>query len=330
MSATSHIFQKIATLLKLLIINMLLLSSCLKENMTVCPEQIRVYFSFTTVDTYTGEGDDPINPDDVDRMRLYVFSEKGYYLGVYRDDHITGFSTEYYMDCSDLLPGNYRFIAWSGMDENFYGADPEQFVQNQTTFDEALMMLKHSGNLISTPVHHIFHSELPATVTYAKVQRFDMPLAQVSNTVHISTVGLPADDCAYRFNIADNNDKYYFDRSFASNISDATFTYTASCTKDGAQQLHSTLNVLRLAADRHTPVLQIYNETDGKTLYPFGAHSGDLIGLIKNAYPQNDFDQTHTYHIVLVFNGDPDDATRFTVTIFINGWEVREQNNELI
>ena len=309
-----------------LVMSTSLLSSCLKENMSNCPEQIRVYFTFTTIDTYTGEGDDPINPDDVDRMRLFIFSDMGYYLGEYHDEYITGFSTEYYIDCSDLLPGKYSFIAWGGMDEYCYATAPELFEKGKTTFDEALVMLNHNGN----SVHHIFHSDLPVTVTNDKVQRFDMPLAQLSNTINIHTVGLPADNYQYSFNITDNNDIYHFDRSFATSVKDANFTYTAPCTKDGMHQLHSTLNVLRLAENRHTPQLQIYNESTGTVLYPFGAHSGDLIGLIKSAYPENDFDKTHTYNIVLVFGIPGDGNTNFTLTVFINGWQVRDQNVDLV
>ena len=183
-------------------------------------------------------------------------------------------------------------------------------------------MLEHPANIVSTPPHHIFHSEFQAIIYAAqKIQRFDMTLWQLSNTINIRTVGLPADNNAYTFNITDNNCTYKFDRSFAPHTH-AMFTYTAPCTKDGAGQLHSTLNVLRLSANRRVPQLQIYNKTTGTALYPVGAQSGDLIGLILSAYPQNNFDTTHNYDIVFTFSTD------FSVTITINGWQVREQNGE--
>jgi hypothetical protein len=261
-------------------------------------------------------------------MRLYVFNEKGYYIGVYRDDNIVGFSAEYYIDCSDLIPGKYRFIAWGGMHEDFYAASSEYFIKGKTTFDEALIMLQHAENVITTPVHHIFHSDLPATVTHAKVQRFDMPLVQISNTINIRTEGLPADANAYTFNITDNNNAYKFDRSIAS-ASGTTLKYTAPCTKDKAGQLNASLNLLHLSANRRTPKLQIYNETTGTALYPIGTQSGDLIGLILAAYPQNNFEETHIYDIVLKFESNSD-ATGFSVTITINHWQVNNQGNELI
>ena len=303
-----------------------LLSACLKEDMSNCPEQIRVYFTFTDIHTLTGEGY-PIDPDDVDQMHLYVFSDKGYYLREYRNDRIVKFSNKYYIDCSDLLPGKYRFIAWGGKDENCYSTTPAPFVKNKTNFDEALLILKRAGGNVATP-HHLFHSDLPATVTYAKVQRFYMPLLQLTNTINIRTLGLPDDADNYRFNITDNNDAYTFDGSFATSVSDPTFTYTTPCTKDKAGQLNATLRVLRLAENRHKPQLQIYNETADTLLFPTGSYSNDLIGLIQDAYAENDFDTTHIYDIVIVF-GNGDNSTGFTFTIFINGWQVREQDGDL-
>jgi len=300
----------------------LLLSSCVDEITTMCPEEIRVYFTFSSQ-----AGGGAINPADVDRMHLYVFDRNGYYVGEYRDEQIANFNTDYYMDCSDLLPGKYRFIAWGGQDARNYTTLPQPFVKGQTTFDQALLELEHPANTV-TFLHHIFHSDLAATVVADQPrQHFTMPLAQISNTIHIRTVGLPASANTYRFNIADNNCTYKFDTSFAPDP-DATFTYTSTCSKDAESQLFASLNVLRLAAGRHTPQLEIHNQTADKPLYPTGTQSGDLIGLILSAYPQNNFDTTHTYDIVLTFKGDG--STGFTVSVSINGWEVHEQNGEVL
>jgi hypothetical protein len=270
-------------------------------------------------------------------MNLFVFDQKGYYLCEYRDERIIGFSPEeYYIDCSDLLPGKYRFIAWAGKDENFYTVEPDVFEKGKTRFEDALLMLKHQGNVVSEEIElirHLFHSELPATVTNEKVQRFTMPLKQQTNTINIRTEMLPATADIFSFNIIDNNSDYTFEGSFANAVSDKTFTYTAPCTKDGADQLHSTLNVMRLSADRNTPQLQIFNKTTGEVFYPHGIYSGDLIDLILKANPKNDFEATHIYNIVLRFeNGfNPEDPTNSSVTIYINHWKVpQEQDNDLV
>ena len=307
--------------LTVLFLGALLIASCIKEDLSQCSGDIRVYFSLVSPQS---------NPSDVDQMHLYVFDDKGLFKGEYRDNRVTPFGSGYYINCSDLPHGNYRFIAWAGKDDNHYGTTPAAFAQGKTTYNEALLVLKHSGGLVTAPPHHIFHSELSAVVTRDKVQRFNMPLAQLTNTINIYTEGLPADDNAYLFNIADDNCAYSFDRSFASHTghpSGETFTYTVPCAKEDSQQLNASLRVLRLAQNRRIPQLEIYNKTQGKRLYPVGDQSGDLIGLILRAYSPN-FETTHTYDIILHFTGD--DATGFKVDVTVNGWKVKEQGGELI
>lgn len=300
----------------------MLLFSCINEDNYDCPEDVRVYFSLVSPES---------NPADVDRMHLFVFNERGYFEREYRDNHIAKFGPEYYIHCVNMMPGNYRFIAWAGKDDNHYSTTPASFVKDKTTFAEALVILKHSGNLVTATPHHLFHSELAATVKLEKIQRFYMPLAQITNTVNIRTTGLPTDDNTYLYNIADNNCIYSFDRSFvphSEHSANETFTYTTPFLKDEAQQLMGSLQILRLAANRRIPQLEIYNKTQGKVLYPVDDQSGDLIGLILRAYSQNDFENTHTYNIVLHFTGD--DNTGYKVNITVNGWEVKEQDGELI
>ena len=304
-----------------LILCLLLVASCIKEDMIDCPGDVRVYFSLISSQS---------NPAEVDRMHLYVFDDKGLFKGEYRDNRVSSFNAQYYIDCSTLMPGNYRFVAWAGKDDNHYGTSPAPFEKEKTTYNEALLALKHSGGLVTAPPHHIFHSERTAAVTREKVQRISMPLAQLTNTVNVRTEGLPSDDNAYLLNIADNNCAYSFDRSFASHAShsaDETFTYTTSCTKDDAKQLKASLRVLRLSENRRIPKIEIYNKTQGKRLYPVDDQSGDLIGLILKAYSPN-FETSHTYDILLRFTGD--DATGFKVKVIINGWEINEEGGELI
>ncbi|MCL2728268.1 MAG: FimB/Mfa2 family fimbrial subunit, partial [Bacteroidales bacterium] len=261
-----------------------LFSSCTKEDMSACPSQIRVYFTFAP---------NTINTADINRMHLYVFSDNGTFWGEYIDERISNFSPDYYIDCSDLPPGTYRFIAWAGEEKQHYATAPISFVKGQTTHDEALLELKHTGDVVSTPLSHIFHAQLlDATVKVQRVQRFEMPLTQLSNTIHLRTVGLPADENLYTFSIEDNSCAYKFDRTRTLSPLCNRFAYTAPCTKDKNNQLNATLNILELSAERRTPYLQVINRTTGTTLYPVGAQSGDLIGLILSAYPQNNFETT--------------------------------------
>jgi len=293
--------------------------SCTAEDLADCIGEARVYFRLT---------DQSVNPATIDRIHLYVFNQNGFFVEEYTDNHISGFGPNYFIDIADLPAGNYRFIAWAGKDDALYTTTPAQFVKNATTINEAVLMLEHAGNILSTPIKHIFHADISGTLLIIPTpQHYYMPLTQLSNTINISTVGLPAFTDAFTFRITDNNCSYKFDRSFASHNHEP-FTYIAHCTQDNAHQLHASLNVLGLSANRHTPQLQIVNESTGLPLYPVGDQSGDLIGLILSATPNVNFNTTHTFDIVLTFTGDQ--TTGFDVSVSVNGWLVNDENSELI
>ena len=318
-------------LIAILLVHGLLVTSCLKENLSDCPEEIRVYF-----DISTRTGDD-IDPTNVDRMDFYVFDHKGKYLCEYIDPEIHHFDPDYYIDCSDLLPGKYRFVAWGGMDREFYSTEPVLFEKGKTTFNEALLMLNHSDEIVSKPVHHLFHSDLPVTVSTSRIQHFLMPLTQQTNTIEIRTLGFRTEsERNYIFVIEDNDCTYQFDAVFAKcsqkkfNLSEEpdNFKYETTCIKDASKQLHATLNVVRLAYNRHRPQLRLYDQTADVILYPAGGQSGDLIDLIIRAIPDNNFDTTNHYEIVLTFTDSGEGyPTRLPVTIHINGWELKEESN---
>jgi len=316
MKKRPHIILKTA----ILFTGLLLFSCNMKDDLTYCPKQVRVHFTYNPQE---------VSIAHVDRMHLYVFNEEGRFISEFRDEQITRFDSGYYIDLPGLYPGAYRIVAWGGKDERDYTTSPAPFEKGVTTFDEALLMLQHPGDAISALIHHLFHADLHITVDmgFAR-QLFYMPLVQLSNTINISTVGLPASDESYIFTITDNNCTYTFDRSFAKHTH-TPFIYSASCSKDGNNQLRATLHVLRLDANRRTPKLEILSQTTTKTLFPADSkQSGDLIELILSAYKQNNFETTHTYDIVLTFTGD--DSTGFKVTVTVNGWKVQNQEDDLI
>jgi len=301
-------------------------SACLKESFYDCPESIRVYFNF---DNRSGED----QSKHIDRMNLYVFDRYGFFLYEYRDDAVE-FSSDYYIDCSNLYPGSFRFIAWAGKDEDSYATQPGTFVRYKTTYKEAFLMLNQMDDLITDVIHPLFYSAIPATVTKTREQYFEMPLEIMTNTINIHTIGLPDDNNEYAFEIGDINSSYMFDGSL--NLSNdlktsESFKYVSPCDKDEKSQLYSTINILRLSINRYSPQLQIYDQTTGRSLYPANeGQTSNLIDLIRRANPNNDFEKTHTYDIVLNFGEtDPTNPDDNGLIITINGWEIREQDNNL-
>ena len=285
-----------------IIVFVLLLQSCffIEEDMSDCPEEIRVFFDITQSDA--------INPNDIDRMHLYVFNDKGGFLREYIDDNVV-FSSDYYIDCSNLTPGKCRFVAWGGKNANYYSVTP-MFVKGETTLDEALLTLKSAGGIVSAPMSHLFHSCLPVTVDRRREQKIVMPLIQFSNTIHIRVKGASNTDLL-TVGIVDNNSVYHFNGDFAPASS---LTYTAPFALTGSD-FNTSLTVLRMAEGRNT-MLQLYNV--GELIF-----SHNLINLILARYPGNNFDTKNVYHIEVILEGPP---ANLSITINIDKWE--EENND--
>jgi len=313
----------------------LLLSTCIREDWSTCPDDIRVYFDISPL-----AGGDLINPDDIDRMRLFVFSQEGIYLSEYRDDNIDEFNANYYISCNDLLPGDYRFIAWGGVDEDFYSvyAEPIDFVEGVTTFNQAftqLLMPPNPDNIFTETVPHIFHGELAVKVLKERSQRFVMPLRQFSNTVimYARFDNDISENHIFEFSITDNNSTFGFDRSFASDPDDDDFTFrTRHTTLSKINELNyfeTSLNVMRLSPVRPSHRLRIYSVTLGREVFPIGTESDDLIELIRYSnienYPVYDFEAKHNHEIIFEFHGGP---TEVSVTVTILPWRVRPPDDE--
>ncbi len=297
--------MKLSTPIYLLAIQLLLLlslfTSCIKEDVSDCPTGLKVYFEYDPA-TYARTG---VNPSEVHRIDLFIFDGGGIFRGVWTDE-MPQLAPGYYMELPLQHTGSYRFIAWGNL-QGSYTTSPANFVVGQTTFSEALLCLNHLSGEVSGGAPPLFHADKTEPLSETHEQEVHLPLVQAYNTINLTTEGMDQDGNTYRLSVTDSNGKYKFDYSYAA---DSNFTYYTSCTKDGNGQLLGTLNILKLAADRH-PMLEIYNVTEGYSLY-----SSDLIALL-NKIEGVDYGRVHTYDIRFKFVGTE-------VTIIINNWKVTD------
>ncbi len=306
-------FHYIYTLLALLGLAILtsLAVSCIREDTSDCPGTLRIYLTFSPA-TYARTG---VNPEEVDKMDLFVFDKQGRFLGRWTDEKPV-LAPGYYMTIPSLPDGEYRFIAWGGMRE-CYSLHPATFETGQTTLKEALLYLDPLSGTLNTCIHPLFHAAKTDYVhNITREQRIDMPLEQAYNTINLTTEGIPDVDNDFRFSITDNNGKYDFEYSF---VDCNEFTYITPCTPNTDGQPKASLNVLKLAADRK-PQLEIYNVTKEKNLY-----RADLVSLL-NQIEGIDYEKIHTYDIHIKFTTDDTDLT---ATVTINGWQVTVEDEVL-
>ena len=289
----------------LLLLLPLLFASCMREDLSDCPTGIRIYFTYESV-----SADKHSNPAEVEKIDLFVFDAQGAFHSVWTDNHPI-FSPDYYMTITDLPVGDYRFVAWAGLRDS-YSIHPANLITKQTPFNDVQLIIDHISTGIENNFEHfpIFHAVKKDYVHYKpRIQRIDLPLKQVYNTINLTTEGLPLNGDIYRLALYDHWDgRYKFDGSFAA-VHDVTFA--TPCGKDAQGQLLASLRILRLTANRH-PLLVIYNVMQQREFYQM-----DLIALLRQIGNLN-FETTHTYNIHIKF------STGMKTTITINGWNVTE------
>lgn len=281
-----------------------LFTGCIKEDVSDCPAGLKVYFTYEPA-TYARMG---VDPSEVDRIDLFLFDDGGIYRGVWTDE-MPQLAPGYFMELPVQKEGGYRFIAWCDL-HDCYTTSPTGFIIGQTTFAEAMLRLDHLSGEIAGGVPPLFHADKTELLFNTREQKVSMPLVQAYNTINLTTEGLEHNSDTYRLSITDNNGKYKFDHSFAD---DSNFTYSIPCGKDNKGQLSTTLNILKLAADRH-PIFEIYNVTQGRVLY-----RADLVTLL-NGIGNIDYQRMHTYDIHIKFTTD------MKAIVIVNGWQVTEDD----
>jgi hypothetical protein len=297
------------------------LSSCIKEDLSDCPpsnQALQVIFT-------NAEGETPlIGDNDLQRLTLFIFDEKGNYLDLWIQDS-PKLDSVYYPDI-ELSPGNYKFIVWSNIlpNGNFYdvigldksnsspdvispiiieGASVDFLISNgrkQETLGEVFPVLAY-GNKI-------------ADVQVADENRFIIPLRQNTNKVNLKVTGLSATD-DYVFSIVDNNESYDFDDRIIENK--APFSYETNLIQN-ANDLTGSLFVLKLEKLRTIPLLKIYEKISDSEVREIFSHG--LIELISWGNPSYDFDTNHNHTITIDF---------WAGGMSINGWDVIPNDGEI-
>ncbi|MDR2586420.1 MAG: FimB/Mfa2 family fimbrial subunit [Prevotellaceae bacterium] len=285
----------------------LLFSSCIKDELSDCPSELRIYFACDPA--ISGGGG--IDLEDLEKIWLFIFDADGLFYEK-QNDYQYFAKRESYMTVMGLPAEDFCFIAWAGKEAD-YSTLPLDFTVGQTTLEEAQWVLSRISNNIYEDWEHppLFYTEKRERVLpYSNgIQRIDMLLTPLHNVILLTTEGLPASEETYRFVIFDYwNGKYRFDSSFTPV---GEVTYSTPCNKDSDSQLFASLRTLNIHSNRE-PVLEIVNVTQQQRLY-----RANLIALL-NKIEAIDLQTTFTYHIHIIFSTD------MTASLLINGWQVTE------
>lgn len=306
---------------------LLSLSSCIRDGLEECPvvnQSVSVSFTYGKDTHYHN----PLDMDEIKKAILYIYDEK--------DDYITEWSLDYpvlnkeYDTGLTLNPGLYNLVVWFNPDTPYQVipvTDPPQQTGKTCRSESQLMLIVPDDGCINNVLPPLLHGSVcDAEINEASVNRFTIPMTLNNNIINLTVNGLPVNDHTYGFTISDNNGHYTFDNDFVhcDNFDYvATMKFPALTKAVTNSTLNTSLTVLKLAAGRNV-LITLQNQTTGQQLYPVNdGQTANLIDLILKADPNNDFELTNVYDITLDFNAD------LTVTITINGWRIKESDNEI-
>lgn len=294
-------------------------NSCIKDDLSDCPSSIRIYFDYLPA-TYANikEG---ITPDDVEQMNLYWFdAETNLFLGAEVDEAPELSSSDYFMTIPTLKTGEYKFIAWGNLKDE-YSLLPEEPVVGSTTFDKFTVTLNTIVNdSVKTKITPLFFGQ--STVTSIKAGTFSpevrIPIIQDTYTVNLTVDGKINGNRRYRYVISDSNTFLGFDNAY---IPCSTVHYMTNCGTPEKGKIKGSLTTLRISEGR-SPVLKVIDtEDEADPVFKI-----NLIELILDLEVQHkveiDFDNMYEFDIeVTIDNG--------SFVVVINGWKLVYREEEL-
>gem|GEM_PF-2100532 len=287
------------------------------------PVVVQVGFSWAGIDPAGREG---IRPEEVHRVDLFVFDQEGLFIEHWTDNPLP--LTSSYRLQTELPAGEYSFIAWFNLEEN-YRVTPElpDFVVGQTRLADARITLAQvegvAGVTAGSPLLYGAITDRMVNNLFAGAdgcQQIQLTLTQ--NTYELSlTLKGELSDSGYRLEMRDTHGRYDFENSFALSREEIWYATTANPSGEGIYKGY--LTVERLERGRQ-PWFYAKTQT-GKVLYE--SSLVDLILEYETVGGWIDFSKVYRFDLELEFTENNDGS--FAVEVTINGWKVKEEEGEL-
>jgi len=311
----------------LLIYTLLSFSSCIRDGSEECPlvdQSLKVSFTYTK-DTHVYSG---IHMNEIKKATLYIYDEADNYITEWSLDNPV-FNKEYETGLT-LDPGIYNLVVWFNPEAPYQilsvTIPPEEEGKTCRSESKVMLIVPGDGYIRDILPPLLYGSGLNTEIKATADNRLIIPMTLNNNIINLTVNGLPMNDHTYEFIISDNNGCYNFDNDFVTydyfNYV-ATMQFPAFTKTVTSDTLNTSLTVLKLARGRNVQI-KLWDQTTDQQLYPaYDGQTDNLIDLILKANPDNDFEQTNIYDITLDFNSD------MTVEITINGWRIKESDNEI-
>jgi len=312
-----------------MVLGLLLLTSCTKDNYDGCPSQETVNLLIKT--------DYDLRSASAAAAEWYAINEVFILIIDQHNNVVTSWEGGAYASGADyrasfqLEEGTYRFVVWTNLGENYTISASNGELKNGIFMDEVMinMTIPPDGMIRDFIPHRHYGSITNAQVIRNKDNTFVITLIPHTYKVNFTVKGLAPTFHQYDFMVTDNNSSHRLDNSCVlgkecyHHIRTTDYQpRSRSINFDPfTNELSDSMILLQLDDDTPT-TFTISNTITEEVIY-----TADLLQTIEQAYQDADevLDFSSIYEFDILFTFD----TYMYVTVSVNGWSYIEQNQKL-
>ncbi len=329
--------------------------ACTEEDLSECEQGVRLQYRYVLNSQHAN-----LFGPQVARAEAYVFDSDGLYVGTYTD-HGAHLTNDYVM-LLPLPPGQYSILVWAHENEYdtphydqgyLYDAQTRSFGQDLhtgvTSIEQFRLMLQHHGTIPGTPgpdapdeepkflvsdgPEDLFHGLVMRVASQANPPVHPVDMIKNTNEINVIVEGLDAFAGDPLFELPEiyvtARDGLY---DYRNNIPDDArrLMYAPHDQTHAGDRLEARITVLRLMTDASAAgptLLTVMDPVTGAVFYEadvvetlMGLRDGGGDYLYRN---QQDLDREDVFTFRIRVDAD------MNVTVWVNGWEVKEITPEL-
>jgi hypothetical protein len=301
--------------------SLLLLASCVADDLSVCGVNVQFRYLQYTKGDVSDPGTD-MYASAIKNIHLYVFNTDSVLVAEQLIDQ-NPMPTSTYI--SNLQPGDYHFVAWGNVDDQYYRLTTEPVIGTTKMGDlEMAYQDTNPDSVVSYSASKLYYGKIDANITPSSLQ--DQNVLPVINLIRdtkditVSAEGLAlgtkAAGTMYDCHIASTNGSLKFDNSIAA---DERFRYMPSSEVDTTVLVSKFSLVRETTLGNSLPTLTFTRTLNdvANTIYNENITSMLVAAATQQSY--TNFDHKESFNILLVFN-----ETYGTVSVYIDGWEMGE------
>lgn len=314
--------------IQLFIVFILLLQSCIKEDIPICKSELLLRFRYTLNDQYANLFD-----SEVDRVTIYIFDHNGKYVDRFSEQG-SKLTSDYVMHIS-LPEGRYSAVAYGG-DFTTYSVgelNRQTNILNSTLrkgvtdIHDFLIELNNASGAenylypIGTPDDLYAGLATDAASAPNNQNVTDVELMKDTKKIKVKITGTDFIDAPLDVYITARNGRYQFDNNI--DLNHGLFKYTPVNSALQPNYMEVDLKMLRLVLGQ-SAMLVIKNSVTSEIIY--NENMIDQILSTQKYTTQQDFDREDEFVFEITLESKDNHVG---IVVLINGWKINNINPDI-